>query len=141
MARPKPAFLFHQAGAVVLRGDPGAFEVLLISSSGSTKLGIPKGVIDPGNTAADTAIQESWEEAGVEVRLGAEVGGFDYAKWGGTCRVRVFRAEVVREHAEWPESTLRVRRWVPFATASTRVGEPALAALLAQLATSLDPRA
>ncbi|MBK7875248.1 MAG: NUDIX hydrolase [Planctomycetes bacterium] len=139
MAKPKPAFLFRQAGALVLRGEPGALEVLLISSSGSGKLGIPKGIIDAGNSAEGTAAQESLEEAGVEVRVGSEVGAFEYAKWGGTCRVRVFRAELVRELDEWPERALRTRLWVPFATASQRVGEPSLASLLAELATSSGP--
>jgi 8-oxo-dGTP pyrophosphatase MutT (NUDIX family) len=137
MAKPKPAFLFRQAGALVLRGEPGALELLLISSSGSGKLGIPKGVIDAGHSAEGTAAQESLEEAGVEVRVGSEVGAFEYAKWGGTCRVRVFRAELVRELDEWPERARRTRQWVPFATASRRVGEPSLASLLTELLTAL----
>ncbi len=136
MAKPKPAFLFRQAGALVLRGEPVDLELLLISSSGSGKLGIPKGVIDVGNSAEGTAAQESLEEAGVEVRVGSEVGAFEYAKWGGTCRVRVFRAELVRELEEWPERAWRMRQWVPFATASRRVGEPSLALLLTELAKS-----
>jgi phosphohistidine phosphatase len=134
MAKPKPQFLFRQAGALVLRGEANAPELLLVSSSGSGKLGIPKGVIDPGNLAEGTAAQECFEEGGVEVRVGLEVGAFEYAKWGGTCRVRVFQAELLRELEDWPERAFRSRLWVPFASASLRVGEPALAALLAELA-------
>lgn len=134
MARPKPAFLFHQAGALVTRAAPGAIELLLISSSGSGKLGIPKGVIDQGHTAEQTAAQEAWEEAGVEVQVRLEVGSFEYPKWGGTCRVRVFEAALVRELDDWPERTVRTRQWVPFASAAACVGEPSLASLLATLA-------
>lgn len=136
MPKPKPSFLFRQAGALVLRGESTARELLLITSTGSGKLGIPKGVIDPGNTAEGTAVQESLEEAGVEVQVGREVGTFEYAKWGGTCRVRVFQAELVRELESWPEQTVRSRLWVPFSSASLRVGQPSLAALLAELAGS-----
>jgi len=136
MAKPRPSFLFRQAGALVLRGENNARELLLITSTGSGKLGIPKGVIDPGNTAEGTAAQESLEEGGVEVQVRREVGAFEYAKWGGTCRVRVFQAELVRELENWPEQAVRSRLWVPFSSASLRVGQPALAALLGQLAVS-----
>jgi len=134
MAKPKPSFLFRQAGALVLRGEANARELLLISSSGSGKPGIPKGIIDLGNSAEGTAAQESFEEGGVEVKVGLEVGAFEYAKWGGTCRVQVFQADLLRELEDWPERAIRTRLWVPFASASRRVGDPALAALLAELA-------
>lgn len=122
-----------QAGALVLRGPAGAEELLLVTAYGSDALGLPKGLIDPGFTAAETAVAELLEEAGVVGRAGAEVGSYEYEKWGKTRRVRVFRVEALAEHAAWPEQVVRERRWVPFAAAAAMVREPGLARLLAEL--------
>ena len=48
----------RQSGAIPLRNG----RVCLITSSNGKRWVIPKGLIDPGHTAGETALQEAWEE-------------------------------------------------------------------------------
>ena len=55
---------------------------------------LPKGRIDPGETAAETAVREVREETGVEGRLVAKLGDVRYtytAKWEGASGERIFK--------------------------------------------------
>ena len=77
-ARPKE----HSAGGVVVRGD----EVVVIvparrAADGSRVLGLPKGHLDPGETAVQAATREVREEAGVVAEPIAELGEVRYWYW------------------------------------------------------------
>ncbi len=104
----------RQAAAIPVRD--GA--VCLVTSSNGKRWVIPKGIIDPGHTAGECALMESWEEAGLVGVLEREpVGSYVYEKWGGTCHVTVFVMQVTEAAEEWPERGQRQRRWVGFAEA------------------------
>jgi 8-oxo-dGTP pyrophosphatase MutT (NUDIX family) len=78
------ADVFPQAGAIPYRITGDTIEVLLISTSSGKHLTIPKGLIDPGFSATDTALNESYEEAGIKGRLLTPViGRYSFEKWGG----------------------------------------------------------
>jgi 8-oxo-dGTP pyrophosphatase MutT (NUDIX family) len=67
------------AGGVVVRGE----DVLVIvprkrAADGRKVLGLPKGHIDPGETAEQAAAREVREEGGVEVELVEELGEVRY---------------------------------------------------------------
>lgn len=67
------------AGGVVLRGD----EVIVIvptrrGAQGQRVLGLPKGHIDPGESAEQAATREVREEAGVEAELIEKLGDVRY---------------------------------------------------------------
>jgi 8-oxo-dGTP pyrophosphatase MutT (NUDIX family) len=114
----------QQAATIAIRRKGRAIEVCLIRRRGSYTWGIPKGTIDPGYTPEETALNEAWEEAGLEGRLlGNAIGTYEYEKWYTTLRVAVFVMEVVEEHAEWLESDIRVRRWTSLAQASSLLAE------------------
>jgi len=66
------------AGCVVTRDGPHGLEVLLVHARGATfkrpLFGIPKGLVEPGESLSDTARRETEEETGLRVILGADLG-------------------------------------------------------------------
>lgn len=112
-------------------------EVLLITSRTSRRWLIPKGWPIAGKSAAEAALQEAFEEAGVrgEANL-SPVGCYSYDKLlkDGTalpCQVTVYAMNVQKELDDWPELGQRERRWMSLAQARTLIHEPQLQALLA----------
>lgn len=102
-----------QAGAIPFRRmTDGTVQVLLIRRLPDGRWSIPKGLIDPGHTARQAAGIEAIEEAGVEGVLSENpIGEYTYPKYGGVCRVSVFRMEVNHIHDQFPEGSIRERRW------------------------------
>lgn len=71
------------AGGVVVRGEPGREQVIVIvprrrAQDGSQVLGLPKGHIDPGEDALEAATREVREETGVVAERIAELGEIRY---------------------------------------------------------------
>ena len=129
-----------QAAAVPFRTAPsGGVEVLLIRRRGKKKWGIPKGLVDPGNTREQTALIESTEEAGVSGEiLGPPLGEYTYEKFGGTCRVVVYALRVTGEHERFPEERSRERRWFPLDEAARAVHRQDVATFVRGLGTRLS---
>ena len=104
----------QQAAAIPFRRDGDGVQVCIIRKRDSERWGIPKGLVDPGDTPEQTALTESLEEAGLEGQLvGEQVGTYAYKKWRTTFSVAVFLLEVHKEQEIWLEARLRERRWVP----------------------------
>jgi len=134
-----PPWFYHQAGAIPIRFLQDRWELLLITSRNKRNWIIPKGVIDPGSNAAETACKEAFEEAGVQGNLSpAPVGRFRVDKWDGTCSVEVYLLEVGEELAAWPEQAVRQRRWMTFDQALQEVRSEELRRLLRQVPPYLD---
>src|ERR1700693_5115964 len=110
----------RQAAALPVRNG----KVCLITSSNGKRWVIPKGLIEPGQTAGETALQEAWEEAGLvgTLRPGPR-GSFLYEKWFGVCPVTVFSMEVTEMAQDWPERSLRQRIWTPPMAAIARIND------------------
>jgi 8-oxo-dGTP pyrophosphatase MutT (NUDIX family) len=71
------------AGGVVIRGEPGREQAIVIvptrrAPDGSLVLGLPKGHIDPGEDALQAATREVREEAGVVAERIADLGEVRY---------------------------------------------------------------
>ena len=110
----------------------------LITSRSGARWVIPKGVIDPGETAAESASREAHEEAGLVGDVSpAAVGSYEYDKWGGTCRVEVFLMAVREALDTWAESEVRKRRWTSPEKAARLVREPDLKRLIKNLSASV----
>jgi 8-oxo-dGTP pyrophosphatase MutT (NUDIX family) len=121
----------YQAAAIPVK----AGLICLISSSSGRRWVIPKGCLERNMTTAETALQESWEEAGVVGVLSEQpVGTYLYDKYGATCHVTVYLMQVTRIAKEWPEAGWRRRRWLEPSEAAARVEEKDLAELLRAVA-------
>jgi phosphohistidine phosphatase len=117
----------------------GDLEVLIITSRKGSRWVLPKGIVEPGMTAAASAAKEAMEEAGVEGRIVAQsLGNYRYRKWGGTCEVEVFPMEVTTQRKKWPESTFRRREWVSLEEAAKRLDPDQLRKLLRRLPDALE---
>lgn len=121
-SKSKPTL--KQAGAIPFRHEDGEVKVCLVTSSGSGKWGIPKGIIDPGETPKQTALKEAEEEAGITGDIvEGRVGEYTYRKWGMILEVRVFLLRVTREFDKWHERDRRRRCWVSLKKATRLLSE------------------
>jgi phosphohistidine phosphatase len=121
----------EQAAAIPIRRVGRDLQICVIRRKDGTRWGIPKGLVDPGATHEETALNEAWEEAGIRGRLlGAAIGSYRYRKWGTRLTVAVFLMELVQQASSWEESTFRERRWVPFAEAGVLLADHPVASLL-----------
>lgn len=107
--------------------------VCMVTSRSGRRWVFPKGLIDPGHTAAETSLLEAWEEAGVVGTLDPDpLGNYVYEKYGSPHHVLVFRMRVIEVRDLWPERELRNRAWLTIDEALNRIDEPGLRELLKQ---------
>ena len=136
---PVPDYFFTQSAVIPYRIADGKPEIMLITSRKGTRWVLPKGVKEPDLSLRDSASKEAFEEAGVRGELDAEpIGHYEYAKWGGTCKVAVFPMAVSEclPDRDWEESH-RERQWLSPQEAKDRLDEPDLGTLVGNLARRL----
>ncbi len=121
-----------QATAIPYRRQGPWLEFCLITTSQGLRWGFPKGIIEPGQTPEEAALQESLEEAGIRGQIeGEPLGGYEYSKWGRTLRVQAFLMQVTQVDEHWLEAHFRRRAWCSFEEARSRLDRPPLRQLLA----------
>lgn len=119
--------------------DAGGVEIMLITSRRRARWIIPKGVVDLGATAKESALKEAFEEAGIrgETADEAELGSYRYEKWGGLCTVKVYLMRVDAVLDRWPESDSRQRLWMGVESAAEAVKEQGLKEIILSVPDSL----
>ena len=121
-----------QFAALCYRIRNGEVQVLLITSRTSRRWIIPKGWPIPGQTPAESALTEAFEEAGVVGKpSNLCLGIYSYTKVmpgedNLPCAVSVFPIKVKKLMKKFPESQERKRKWFSPRQASARVREPEL---------------
>ncbi len=124
---------FKQSAVVPYRLVKGEIEILLITTRKGRWI-IPKGIIEPGLSAAESAAKEALEEAGVVGQVDEnELGKYSYEKWGGICQVRVFLLRVTKLLDTWEEQYFRQRKWLPLKEAIAEVDDEALQKILTKV--------
>ncbi len=131
-----------QIAALVYRVKNGKLQVLLITSRNSGRWIIPKGWPMEGETPANAAATEAWEEAGVKGKTYDRcLGVYSYFKVREKsrdlpCLVLVYPIKAKKLATEFPEYKQRRRKWFSAKKAAKLVREKELAHMLA----SFDPR-
>lgn len=137
--------MLKQVGALPLRKTKdGGIEVLLVSSRQSGRWVIPKGWPSKRLSDHDAAAREAKQEAGVTGKISAtSFGRYAYRKatpaGSRLIEVSVFILRVRKAKKSWREQAERRRVWFDARTASRRVREPRLRALIAGLANGTKP--
>ena len=131
---------YRQSAVIPYQHRDGHLEVLLITNNRRTRWVLPKGLVDEGLSAAESAAKEAFEEAGLRGVVSPEaLGRYEYDKWGGTCVVEVFLMAVTESLDKWQESH-RTRRWLPPELAANLVDEPELATIIRGARTVIETR-
>ena len=131
---PYPAWIYRQSGVVPYRWKDHDLEVLIVTSRSGKRWVVPKGIVEPGMSPAASAAKEAREEAGIDGEVGeTSLGSYRYRKWGGTCDVDVYPLRVRDELTEWPERSMRRRRWLPVRKAARKVDQKKLRKIIADL--------
>jgi len=108
----KPDNYYLQSGALPYRLRDEKLEILLITSRSKKKWIIPKGIIESGMKAYESAALEALEEAGVIGEVSQDpLGSYKVKKWDGLCEVLVYPMKVENETKQWLEDSFRERRW------------------------------
>lgn len=119
----QPALPLDQALAIPYRVQSGRLEFCLITTSRKRRWGLPKGVVESGETRRQTALKEAQEEAGLSGKIvGRAVGAYQYRKWGLQLAVTAYLLQVEEESDDYPERRLRARAWLPAKKALRRIG-------------------
>lgn len=129
-----------QVGALPLRKAPSnTIEVLLVSSRDTGRWVIPKGWPSKRMVDSAAAAREAKQEAGVVGKIAKKpVGNYRYRKIEKEnvrlIEVDVYLLWVKKEKKQWKEKAERNRVWFDAETASRKVREPNLRALISALA-------
>ena len=122
------------AGGVAYRERDGEIEVALVLVGPKRRWQLPKGIVDPGETAEVTALREVREEAGIDTELVAPLETIEYwyvaprGSAGGRVRyhkfVHFFLLRYVGGDVRDHDREVLEARWVPVAEAAAMLAFP-----------------
>jgi len=135
----EPLFREHgrQVAALCWRTSArGLPEVLLITSLNRKRWIMPKGWSEDGQSEAQSAAREAFEEAGVTGEVSdIPIGTYHYLKekrdgTGVPVCVEIFSLKVTGQAEDWAEKGKRQVAWLPIEQAAARISEPGLRGIL-----------
>lgn len=119
----------YAAGGVVWRVLDGKLLILAIHRTKYRDVTLPKGKVDPGETLAETAVREIFEETGIRVALGVPVGISKYRLPSKRQKIVHYWSaeatdEAIRVSAFVPNREIAAIEWMPARKALTRLSYP-----------------
>jgi rhodanese-related sulfurtransferase len=112
----KPEWLIERSAAIPIFNDNGVIKVVLVTTKPKTNNNwiFPKGQIELGMSAFESAAKEAFEEAGVIGHTSPTLfGTYQQNKWGSRMQVRVYTMEVTEILDTWDEMRDRDRVILP----------------------------
>ena len=129
----------QQAGVIAVRRAGDDLEMCLIRRKESRGWGIPKGMVERGDTHEETALNEAWEEAGLKGRLiGGAIGTYEYVKWDLDLVVAVYVMDVLEAESDWEEAHFRDRTWTSLGEAAEMLADHPVLPLLERVRSRLE---
>ena len=117
----KPERTIRAAGAVVLRGSGSRRAVALVHRPLYNDWSLPKGKLEPRESACAAAVREVQEETGVLIRLGAPLADIAYRVPKGPKVVHFWIGYMISETARRPDHEVDEVEWVPIMSAMDRL--------------------
>lgn len=106
------------AGGVVLNGDAGDYDVILISPVHRRIWCLPKGTVEAGETITQAALREVYEETGVSATIISTLKVISYSFISAkhiliNKTVHFFLMRTTDESLCWPHEEILQARWFP----------------------------
>ncbi|MFT4136480.1 NUDIX hydrolase [Microbacterium sp.] len=133
----------YAAGGVVWRLVEGRLMILVIHRTAYADVTLPKGKVDPGETLAQTAAREIFEETGIRVALGISVGVSHYRMPNKRQKIVHYWSaeateEAIRASAFVPNREIAALEWVTPKRALTYLSYPVDVEILESFLTFVD---
>jgi len=136
------------AGGVVVRDDPGGFEVALAARrtrKGDLAWGLPKGVIERGEQPEQTALREVQEGTGLQAEIIGPLGEISYwFVWEGE-RIRkkvvFFLMRAVGGDTSLHDHEMEEIRWFPLHQAVEQASYPSERDVIRRATEAMEPPA
>ena len=125
-----------QTHALPYRRTSDGLEILLVTSRRKRKWILPKGKIEAGETAAQRAAIEAFEEAGVRGSVSAKP--MLASSLADPSRAQIYSLAVLEELEQWPEMAVRQRGWFSLSEARSRLQDEVTLRALAAFAAAFS---
>lgn len=125
-------------GVVHRRGADGGREVLVVHRPRYDDWSLPKGKLEPGETEADAALREVFEETGLDCALGPEMGSIEYVDGQGLHKVVRYWAMTLESGEFLPNEEVDATEWLPVGEAAVRLSYDRDRALVRSLEEALS---
>jgi 8-oxo-dGTP diphosphatase len=111
-----------KAGVIIVRKGLNEPEILLIYRAKLDDWSFPKGHCEEGETNEQTAIRETKEETGLDIKLHQTLPNYEYQNAKGSMVVAMYVASVIDEDQQTQIERDRDRlEWVPVSEVTDRI--------------------